>query len=234
MARGIKGVLFDKDGTLFDFRASWAPVYARALTELAEGDPARARRMAEDVGFDLGGLAFARDSILIAGTVAEIALRLARFVPGRGPDGIEACLFAHATGAAHAPVADLPALMAELRRRGLALGLATNDAESVAIANLAAAGLGGMLDFVAGYDSGHGAKPAPGMVLAFCRRTGLDPGTVAMVGDSRHDLEAARSAGARAVAVLTGIATHDELAPHADHVLGSIAELPAWLGPARS
>ena len=85
-------------------------------------------------------------------------------------------------------------------------------------------------DFIAGYDSGHGLKPGPGMVLAFAETVGIAPHEVAMIGDSLHDLGAGRSAGAGlVVGVLTGPAVAAELAPHADHVLRSIAELPALL-----
>ena len=90
-----------------------------------------------------------------------------------------------------------------------------------------------MLDrfaFVAGYDSGHGAKPGPGMLEAFCRETGLAPGACAMVGDSGHDLASARAAGMVRVAVLTGPASAADLAPFADVVLPDIGRLPAWLG----
>jgi phosphoglycolate phosphatase len=51
-----------------------------------------------------------------------------------------------------------------------------------------------------------------------------------MVGDSTHDLHAGRAAGMVCVAVLTGVADRDELAPHADVVLDTIADLPRWLG----
>jgi phosphoglycolate phosphatase len=50
-----------------------------------------------------------------------------------------------------------------------------------------------------------------------------------MVGDSRHDLAAARAAGLHAVGVLTGVAQMAELAPLADAVLPGIAGLAAWL-----
>ncbi len=67
------------------------------------------------------------------------------------------------------------------------------------------------------------------MCLAFARALGLDPARVAMVGDSRHDLDAGRAAGMRVVAVLTGIAGREELEPHADVVLADIGALPGWL-----
>jgi phosphoglycolate phosphatase len=54
---------------------------------------------------------------------------------------------------------------------------------------------------------------------------------VAVVGDNLHDLEMARAAGAGlAVGVLSGTSAIDELGPHADHVIASIAELPEVLG----
>ncbi len=50
-----------------------------------------------------------------------------------------------------------------------------------------------------------------------------------MVGDSLHDLHAARAAGMVAIGVLTGMADAATLDQSADVVLGSIAELPGWL-----
>jgi hypothetical protein len=63
-----------------------------------------------------------------------------------------------------------------------------------------------IFDFVAGCDSGFGAKPDPGMCLAFAAHLGHAPDTILMVGDSLHDLTAGRAAGMRTVGVLTGIA----------------------------
>jgi phosphoglycolate phosphatase len=120
-------------------------------------------------------------------------------------------------------------LLAALRGQGLRLGVATNDSEAPARQHLANHGITDCFDFISGYDSGHGAKPGPGMCLAFARQLGLEPARVAMVGDSRHDLEAGRAAGMRTIAVLTGIARHDELEPHADVVLADIGAIPDWL-----
>lgn len=65
------------------------------------------------------------------------------------------------------------------------------------------------------------------MVVAFARQLGVAPQRVAMVGNSRHDLAAARAAGALAVAVLSGPAGRAELAPLADRIVDDIAALPA-------
>jgi phosphoglycolate phosphatase len=90
-------------------------------------------------------------------------------------------------------------------------------------------GLADHLDFIAGYDSGHGDKPEPGMILAFGRHVGVAPGEIAMVGDTLHDLRAARAAGALAVAVLTGPAAIEDLEGEADHVLDDIGGLIGML-----
>ena len=95
---------------------------------------------------------------------------------------------------------------------------------------MAALGVADLFDFIAGYDSGHGHKPGPGMPNAFAAHIGAQAAEVAMVGDSLHDLGAGRAAGcAYSVAVLTGVAGEAELAPHADIVLPSIADLPDFL-----
>ena len=52
---------------------------------------------------------------------------------------------------------------------------------------------------------------------------------VAVVGDSPHDLLAARAAGAVAIGVLSGPNAAEVLTPHADVLLASIMDLPNWL-----
>ena len=48
-------------------------------------------------------------------------------------------------------------------------------------------------------------------------RSAPSPQQIALVGDTLHDLECARAAGAIAVAVLSGVASREDLAPHADY-----------------
>jgi phosphoglycolate phosphatase len=134
-----------------------------------------------------------------------------------------------AESAPQANATPLVPLFDGLRARGLRLGVATNDAEGPARAHLNAAGVSGHFDFVAGFDSGHGAKPSPGQLLAFARAVGVAPDRVAMVGDSTHDLIAGRNAGMVTVGVLTGMAGAQDLRPFADAVLPDIGHLPDWL-----
>ena len=225
----ITGILFDKDGTLFDFNATWSDWTEDLLAELSRGDDMHAARMAHVLGYDLALNRFHRDSIVVAHTPEEVAEALLPHLPGHTPAALVARMNVISAEAPQVAALPLAPLLSTLRGRGLRLGVATNDSETAAQSHLQAAGVMDFFDFVAGFDSGHGGKPAPGMLLAFADRFGLDPAQVVMVGDSLHDLIAGRAAGMRNVAVLTGLATQEELAPLAEVVLPNIGHLPDWL-----
>jgi phosphoglycolate phosphatase len=225
----IAGLLFDKDGTLFDFRATWSDWAATLMMELAGGDAARAEVLGRAVGYDIANRAFLPDSVAIAGTPEDIGAALLALLPGAAPAGLLARMNALAATATMAPAAPLAPLLAQLRGRGLRLGVASNDSEAAVRAHLAGAGIVEAFDFIAGYDSGYGEKPGPGMALAYAAESALPPGRIVMVGDSLHDMLAGRAAGMRTVAVLTGLAVRADLAPLAEAVLPDIGHLPAWL-----
>ncbi len=228
----LAGVLFDKDGTLIDFQRTWGPAIHAVIHALARGDADKVRAQAECLHFEVETRRFRSTSPIIGGATAQYgpvwAAALGRddFLTLRAEiDELAAveCL------TSLTPVGDPVAILRALRGRGLKLGLATNDAEASARRHLAQLQLTPWMDFVAGYDSGHGAKPEPGMILAFARQIGAAASQVALVGDTLHDLDSARAAGAISVAVLSGVATRDELAPHADFVIADIGELPALI-----
>ncbi len=66
-------------------------------------------------------------------------------------------------------------------------------------------------------------------MLAFAAFAGVAPSDIAVVGDTEHDLAAARAAGSVAVGVLSGPVPRERLEPHADVLLPSIAKLDDWL-----
>ncbi|PPB80218.1 phosphoglycolate phosphatase [Albidovulum inexpectatum] len=225
----VRGVIFDKDGTLFDFRATWGAWAGRAFMELAGGDPELADRLATATGFDMTTRSFDPDSPIIAGTPDDIAQCLLPHLPAADLSTLVARMNAVSAETPQVPATDLNALFEDLSKRDLRLGLITNDAEAPAQTHLRDAGIVGHFHFIAGFDSGHGAKPSPEPLLAFAQGQGLPPDSVVMVGDSLHDLAAARAAGMRCVGVLTGLAGRAELESLADCVLPDIGHLPAWI-----
>jgi phosphoglycolate phosphatase len=226
----LAGILFDKDGTFVDFDKTWGSATYEVMRIMSTDDPDAFDRIVEAMHYDVETKRFRPSSPLIAGAPdTYVHLWAEAFRRKNNPAMLDDLNrhFADQTLRSLAPIGRPSQVMDALHARGLKLGLATNDSEASGRAQVAALGLNGHMDFMAGYDSGHGAKPGPGMVLAFADWLGVAPARVAMVGDSVHDLAAARAAGALAVAVLTGPATRDLLEPLADYVLDGIEGLPA-------
>ncbi|MCX7559215.1 HAD family hydrolase [Sulfitobacter sp. F26204] len=227
--RAVTGIVFDKDGTLFDFATTWEAWASAFLLRLCTGNRTQAAEIGKVIGFDLVRRKFAPSSVVIAGTPGEVGAALHPYFPQMTMGALLEILNHEAESAPQAAAVPLAPLLGELRTQGLRLGVATNDAEKPARAHLEQAGITGFFDFIAGYDSGYGGKPAPGQLLAFATQTGLDPSEVLMVGDSTHDLRAGRAAGMIPVGVLTGLASQEDLSSFAEVVLPNIGHLPSWL-----
>ncbi|MDK9695509.1 MAG: HAD family hydrolase [Siculibacillus sp.] len=229
---GPRAILFDKDGTLLDYWASWGSVNRAAVKLAAAGDAALASRLFEVGGVDENGSAASAHSLLAAGSAHDIArvwvAAGARFTVPELTRALDD-LFRASVGDM-VPVGDLPAILGGLAARGLGLGIASSDGEAAIRDTVVRFGLTDLVDFVCGWDSGHGPKPEPGMVHAFCRAVGVAPAEVVMVGDTLHDIEMGRAAGCGlVVGVLTGTGTREVLGGVADLVLDGIADLEAAL-----
>ena len=229
----IAGILFDKDGTLLDYHRSWMPANQKAALVAAGGDAALAARLLALGGYDAAEDVMLPGSVLAAGTTSEIAALWAESLPGCAVESLAARIDGVFVAAGHTdatPVTELAPLFRRLKARELALGVATSDSHQGLLASLGRFGVLELLDFTSAYDSGHGSKPGPGPLLAFCQASGLDAAQVAVVGDNRHDLEMASRGGAGLrIGVLTGTSGRAELGPLADRVLADITELESLL-----
>jgi len=187
------------------------------------------RALSKALKFDIDQRRIEADSQVIAGTPDDIIKALLPHLPSESREGLFQSMNRSTALAEMKEATPLRPLLRGLRARGLILGVATNDSEEPALAHLRASKIEEYFEYIVGFDSGFGAKPAPGMCLGFCEKTGLEPRNVVMVGDSRHDLSAGRAAGMMTAAVLTGVAKEVELLPFADVVLPNIGHLPEWL-----
>ena len=161
----IDALLFDKDGTLFDFSKTWNVWCAGVINHFAEGLAARAEAIAQAIQFDLTTQSFLPSSPAIAGTNREIAELIASALPTANVDAIDSYIAHAAATAPLAPAVDLEPFLAGLRAQGLKLGVMTNDTEMGAHAHLKNTGVFDLFDLVLGADSGFGAKPAPDPLL---------------------------------------------------------------------
>jgi phosphoglycolate phosphatase len=175
----IRGILLDKDGTLLDYWRTWVPINRSIAMMAAGGDVRLAAELLRAGGHDPETDRLTPGTVLAAGSVDEIAEVFAGVLKERTPP----CLPTHIErlfregGAKHSVLIDGAAdVVRALKARGAKMGVATNDSIGGLQASLAPHGLLGEFMFLAGCDSGLGAKPEPGMALAFCRRCRARPG----------------------------------------------------------
>ena len=230
---GIDLVIFDKDGTLIEFHLMWGGWVDQLARRLEAETGLRLRAGL----YPLLGLDEASGRVLAHGLMAATPMRRIREVvedyvagTGAGPAAaaaaVESAWHAPDPVALAQPVTDLPALLARLRTHVSTFAVATSDDRGPTERTLEALRIADQFAALSCADDGRPTKPAPDPVLYLCAELGVLPERTAVVGDAPADLRMARAAGAaRVIAVLTGVGDEASLAPLADVVLPSIAEL---------
>lgn len=230
--RDLTALLFDKDGTLVDFDRTWGPAAGAVIRTLAAGDAGAFARLAAVSHYVEAEQRFLHTSPLVSGSSHHYGPLWAEALGRPATTEFFALmdrLFAQ-EGLRHlAPIGRPRTALERLKAAGLDLGIVTNDAEASARAQAEALGLSDLLTAIHGYDSGFGSKPAPGMITAYAERFGHRPEAVAVVGDTAHDLNAARAAGARFILVRSGPIPVAGLLDEADLVVESVDDLPGLL-----
>ena len=221
----IKGIIFDKDGTLFGFSESWNDWAIHVFNQLSNGKDDKKQALANALKFNLSTGEFYPESPVIAGTLYQSTELIKSILPEMTPDEILDFLCSSASTHKMAPIAPLPELLMRLKAMSLKLGVVTNDSIAPARAHLKEANIWELFDFVAGADSGFTPKPAPDALIGFAEHCGIAAKECVMVGDSLHDLRAGQAAGMKTIGVLTGLALHGELKPFSTLILPSIASL---------
>jgi len=231
---GIDLVVFDKDGTLVDFHAMWGGWAAELGGRL---DGATRRPVAGDVfaaiGFDPSTGHVRPGTPLAIATMAEIREVIAAVVRRWCPSvaaarrAVDNAWFVPDPVNTAMPMTDLPALFRRLVGSGRRIAVATTDDRAPTEATLRAIGIREQVSARGCGDDGIGVKPDPRMLLTICQALQIPAARAAMIGDTAADLAMGRNAGAGIViGVLSGIDNAARLAPLADLILPSIADLP--------
>lgn len=208
----LKGVIFDMDGVLV---LSEPIIAAAAMKMFAEkGFEVRHEEFRPFIGMG-------EDRFI--GGVAE-----ARGIPLE-PEKDKARTYALYLDMVRGNLKPLPGVVgfvAECRRRGLKIAVASSADEIKVVANLNEIGLPpATFDAVVSGSEVARKKPAPDIFLEAARRLELDPADCLVIEDAISGVEAAKSAGARCLAVTTSFDRSQLI--KADWIVDSLASVPA-------
>lgn len=206
-----RGVLLDVDGTLLDSNEAHATAYARAMAE--EGLDVPVARILPLIG--MGG-----DKLLPALGI-EPNSRVGEHVARRKKE-----LFEEKFLPSLKPFPATRDLLDHMKRLGLELVIATSAEGDELRGLLRRAGIEDLLDAKTSSSDANGSKPDPDILQAAIARSHFPREELVMLGDSPYDVEAARRAGLRVVAVRCGGRSNDEL-KGADEIYDSPADLLA-------
>ena len=230
----LKAVIFDLDGTLYDYRSAHAAAW-RALQ-----DYARAHLSVEPERLDaLHGRAFDLQKRRAGAPCAAIHDRLIRCqlmlelmgAPiGRAPE--MAALYWSVLLDAMRPFPGAAEALDGLRAMGLAVGVGTNMTADYQFAKLERLGLMERVDFLVTSEEAGAEKPDPRLFALCAEKAGCAMEACAFVGDSlKGDVLGALAAGMRAVWFRPDPLPEDEAAAPGAPRVASLAALPALFAP---
>lgn len=224
----VRGIAFDKDGTLVDLDARWLPFFVRIINHAATGvgDPTLADRLRSILGVAEAGLV--PDGPAAVETLDQILDRMVGQLVASGVDREQAIEIVGVAdvGIGHGPLRPLGPVgvtLGALRDR-YPLAVATSDGRRNTTAELEALGVTALIDTMRCGDDDGAVKPDPLVLVSIAAEFGIEPAALLFVGDSRQDLATARAAGSPFVARCD----HDRMpgwAVEADAVIADIGEL---------
>jgi phosphoglycolate phosphatase len=239
-------VIFDKDGTLIDFKSTWLPVLEQRITlilerigpdypaDLIRDDLYRVHGVTNGDGKSVtidpyGPFAHSslrEDEVIIAGTLYQhgIPWRLAKMIARETAHDTEKVLN-RSKSARIIPGAK--ETLKSLKQSGVSLAVATADITELAAATLSHLGIGELFDIVIGSDMVKEDKPHPEMLLTVIDRVGTSAEKTAFVGDTITDMEMGKKAGVGLVvgAIEGGITPREYIAELADVVIDTVKDI---------
>ena len=207
-------VLLDLDGALVDSLSGIEASGRAALAAL--GHP-------PDPGLDIAAM--------IGPPIEEMMqLMLARYGDGRVAEGVAAYRADYGARGllASAPYPGVPEALDAMQAAGARLILATSKRRVFAEQILGHTGLASRFAAVHGSEPGGALDHKPELIAHILARHDLDPDACVMVGDRRHDIAGAQANGVRALGVLWGYGSREELeAAGADALVAAPHDLAA-------
>jgi phosphoglycolate phosphatase len=233
-------IVFDKDGTLVDFTATWVPLIRKRVEFLlkALGKGAELESLLlRSWGIDPStGRVDPRGPCPVSPRSEEIVVGTATLYQLGYPwdeakqTVLQAFAWADAASDRKAmlkPVPGVRTVLHRLKGSGFSLALATNDERRDTEVMISWLEMEGVFDVMVCAGEVPFPKPHPETLLAICRQLSIPPEETLFIGDTVADMMAGKEAGVSlTIGVLEGgVTPREDLAKVADGVLDSIRDL---------
>ncbi|MEH7480971.1 HAD family hydrolase [Neobacillus drentensis] len=226
----IKGILFDKDGTLLKFNELWIPIANEVIEELLESigykeNEALKEKLCDSIGLRNGKID--EKGYLASGTSLDIATAFKRVLPKDMPHLhhwlSERLLHKTRENIENVkPVSNLNLLFSTLNDKDIIVGIATSDDYEITKLCLQQLGIDNAVQFIGTADL-YKKKPDSEVVEEFCKKFRLKREEVIIVGDTVIDMQLAKNSNARyGIGVMSGIGSYKELSQLAHFVIPSV------------
>lgn len=230
----IKGILFDKDGTLIDFYEVWGKAAVKVAKRLCDVRrmPERQRMILREMGVGDGRVD--PDGSLAWKSYRGIAEDLQKYLDTDAEKLAEelAGLFYEEVGLKrkeYPTFTDVRKMMKTLQKQGIWLGVATTDDLPSTRRCLEVLDVDGYISFWGVTGQGLPEKPDGQLIRVAASQWNIWPDEIAMVGDNPNDMRFAKNGGALAIGVKSGTGTEDMLKKQADYLLDSVDGLAALI-----
>jgi len=233
-------IIFDKDGTLIDFTATWVPLIRKRvdfLIKKIKRNGALEAFLLKSWGIDPeSGKVDPRGPCPVSPRSDEIVIGTMALYQHGYPWDESKQWVAQAFDEADAdgdwrknvvPIEGIQPFLSALKEDGFTIALATNDERKDTEAILSHLGMEGLFDIILCWGEVTPPKPHPETILTICRKLSIPPHETVMVGDSVTDMMMGKNAGAAlTVGILEGgVTPREELEKVADLVVHSIRDL---------
>ncbi len=197
----IKGIAFDKDGTLMKYNDFWMPVSKAAIKSILEKhgieeDLTDDLMQSLDVDNEISGMFY-------SGTYADYAKAFNKTFRKKGykvsvsRSEVSDAFSENISEGKIVPICDnMQKIFSDIKEEGIKTAVVTTDNPQITERCLKELGIYEYIDRIYADDGVHPTKPNPYYMKCFCKEFGFKTSEVMMVGDSLLDMEFAKKSKA--------------------------------------